>query len=160
MTTALTPYTERLERSRSFRLSRLLKRYLDDYYLDGVIGLVPVAGDVFGQTFNLVFVYISLFKIRSIPLTVVVIFNSLLDLLIGLIPFVGTILDFFHKSYKRNFELLEGFSRNDQQVIHQVRHQALFAAAGIVLVAYASFWLMKYAFILLEQGWQMILNLF
>ncbi|WP_425437513.1 DUF4112 domain-containing protein [Neisseria iguanae] len=27
------------------------------------------------------------------------IFNSLLDLLIGLIPVVGTILDFFHRSY-------------------------------------------------------------
>ncbi|PSJ79820.1 hypothetical protein C7N83_09945 [Neisseria iguanae] len=49
--------------------------------------------------FNLVFVYISLFKIRSILLTLVVIFNSLLDLLIGLIPVVGTILDFFHRSY-------------------------------------------------------------
>ncbi|RPD90414.1 DUF4112 domain-containing protein [Neisseria weixii] len=40
---------------------------------------------------------ISLFKTRSIPLTLVVIFNSLLDLLIGLIPVIGTALDFFHR---------------------------------------------------------------
>ncbi|WP_416190603.1 DUF4112 domain-containing protein [Neisseria sp. CCUG12390] len=158
MTDVPAPYAQHLENSRSYRLSRLLKRYLDDYYLDGFIGLIPVAGDVFSQMFNLVFVYISVFKIRSVSLTVVVIFNSLLDLLVGLIPLVGTVLDFFHRSYKRNFELLEGFSRNDAEVIHRVRHQALLAAVGIVLLTAACVWLLKNLFILLEQGWQMFLN--
>ncbi len=147
-----------IENSRSYRLSRLLKRYLDDYYLDGFIGLFPVAGDVFSQTFNLVFVYISLFKIRSIPLTLVVIFNSLLDLLIGLIPVIGTALDFFHRSYKRNFLLVEGFSQNNPQIIRKVRGQAIFAVVGIAAVGAACAWLIQNLFVLLEQGWQMLLN--
>lgn len=153
-------HTQRLELSRSFRLSRLLKRYLDDYYLDGVIGLIPVAGDVFSQTFNLVFVYIAAFKIRSLPLTIMVVFNGLLDLLIGLIPFLGTVLDFFHKSYKRNFELLEAYGRNDRTVIHRVRHQALLAALGIVALTAAIIWLLGHVMILLEQGWLAIGNWF
>lgn len=117
-----------------------------------------MAGDVFSQTFNLVFVYISLFKIRSIPLTLVVIFNSLLDLLIGLIPIVGTVLDFFHRSYKRNFLLVEGFSQNNPHIIRKVHGQAIFAAVGIVAVSAACVWLIQNLFMLLEQGWQMLLN--
>ena len=90
--------------------------------------------------------------------SLVVIFNSLLDLLIGLIPVIGTALDFFHRSYKRNFLLVEGFSQNNPQIIRKVRGQAIFAVVGIAAVGAACAWLIQNLFVLLEQGWQMLLN--
>ena len=90
--------------SRSYHLSKQLSLYLDDYYLDGVIGLIPIVGQFVSQLFNVVFIYVALIKLRSIRLTLVVIFNGLVDIAIGLIPLLGPVLDFWNKSYKRNFE--------------------------------------------------------
>ena len=72
--------------SRSYHLSKQLSLYLDDYYLDGVIGLIPIVGQFVSQLFNVVFIYVALIKLRSIRLTLVVIFNGLVDIAIGLIP--------------------------------------------------------------------------
>ncbi|MDO5357331.1 MAG: DUF4112 domain-containing protein [Conchiformibius sp.] len=145
MTTTPHPRSHALYTSRSFQACRLLGRYLDDYYLDGIIGLFPVIGDLFGQMFNAVYLYAALFKLRSWRLTLVLLFNSVKDMLIGMIPLLGTFLDFFYKSNKRNFHLLEGFAAGDADTVRQVNRQAGMAAVGLLLTAAAAYWLVKLA---------------
>lgn len=136
--------------SRSYHLSKQLSLYLDDYYLDGVIGLIPIVGQFVSQLFNVVFIYVALIKLRSIRLTLVVIFNGLVDIAIGLIPLLGPVLDFWNKSYKRNFELIEGFIAGNSQVVQQVNRQASIAAIGLVLTGVAIFYLTVWSIELLQ----------
>lgn len=124
----------RLSGSRSYRLCRQISTYLDDYYLDGIIGLMPVAGGFVSSAFSLVFVYVAMFKIRSWRLSLVILFNLLKDFVIGLIPLLGVILDFFYKANKRNFVLLDGFASGDERIIRQVNQQAMGAAMGLLLL--------------------------
>ena len=54
----------RMEQSRSYKTMKTATKVMDDYYLDPILGLVPVVGDVVPQLFNASFFYISIFKIR------------------------------------------------------------------------------------------------
>lgn len=74
-----------------------------------------MAGDIIPQIFSLVYIYVAMIKIRSIPLAIVIVFNSLLDILIGIIPYLGTILDFLFKSNVKNFNLIEAFANGDKK---------------------------------------------
>ena len=98
----------------------------------------------------MVFIYVALIKLRSIRLTLVVIFNGLVDIAIGLIPLLGPVLDFWNKSYKRNFELIEGFIAGNSQVVQQVNRQASIAAIGLVLMGVAIFYLTVWSIELLQ----------
>lgn len=75
--------------------------------LDGLLGLVPVLGDFSGFAISS---YI-IFKAHNmgVPREKVsrMVFNSLVDVLVGSIPFVGDIFDFFWKSNKRNLRIVE-----------------------------------------------------
>ncbi len=139
----------KIDTSRSFQFGKQVKKYLDDYYLDGIIGLIPVVGSVVSHGFNLVYVYIALFKLRSVRLTLVIVFNGLKDMVLGLIPVLGTVLDFFYKSNKQNFELIEQFAAGNPQTIRQVNQQAMMAGVGIVALFVAMYWLIKWGWWLL-----------
>ena len=70
-----------------------LTRYMDRYYLDALIGVIPGWGDAIALLSVVPFVYFSLRVIRSIPLTLAVLNNALRDVLMGMIPFfVGDII--------------------------------------------------------------------
>ena len=101
--------------------------YLDKYYLDAIAGIVPGGiGDAVSALFSLVHVYFSLFKLKSIPLTLAILNNALRDVLLGLIPFyVGDVIDFFHRANKKNMALIDGFINDDQDIIRTVNRKAL-----------------------------------
>ncbi len=117
---------ERLKHSRLYNGMNAITRYLDQYYIDGIIGIVPGGiGDAMTTLFALAHVYFSLFRLHSVPLTLAVLNNSLRDLLLGLIPFyVGDVIDFFHQSNARNMRLIDGFINDDQSVIVEVNNKA------------------------------------
>lgn len=99
-----------VSQSRSYRLIKGIGRVMDRYYLDPVIGMIPGAGDFLGGLFALPFLYVSLCKVRSLPLTLAVTYHILLDIFLGMLPFwVGNILDFAVRSNLRNFKLITGF---------------------------------------------------
>ena len=82
----------------SYRIMVKTAKYMDQYYLDPLIGLIPGGvGDVLSSSLAMPFIYYSLCVVRSIPLTLAVIYNVLLDVLIGAIPFVGNVLDIFKR---------------------------------------------------------------
>jgi len=64
-------------------------------------------------------------------LTLAVLFNTLVDMAIGLVPFIGHIADAFHKSNKKNMNLVLGFVNDDPEVIAEVNEKAKWMAVGI-----------------------------
>ena len=112
-----------------------LTRYMDRYYLDAIIGLVPGWGDAITLLGAVPFVYFSLRIIKSVPLTLAVLNNSLRDVLLGMIPFfVGDIIDIFHRANRQNMAMIQGFVDGDAAVIKQVNQRARQAAVALVLM--------------------------
>lgn len=102
-----------------------LTRYMDRYYLDALIGVIPGWGDAIALLSVVPFVYFSLRVIRSIPLTLAILNNALRDVLIGMIPFfIGDIIDFFHRANIQNMEMIQGFVDGDETIIKQVNQRA------------------------------------
>lgn len=121
--------------SKLYKALQLLARYMDGYHIDAVMGLLPGGfGDVASNLISLVYVYFSLFEIRSIPLTLAVVNNILRDVFLGLVPFfVGDVVDFFFKSNQRNMRLIDGFLDNDEAIIKSINRKA--AASVAILIA-------------------------
>lgn len=143
---------ERLKKSRIYQSMQGITQWMDRYYLDGVAGLVPGGiGDIVSAVFAVVHVYFSAFRLRSIPLTLAILNNTLRDIFLGMLPFfVGDVIDFFHKANKRNMALIDGFLNNDEVVIREVNRKATQSALvlvalviGIILVVYGLIWLTK-----------------
>ena len=80
-------------------------------------------------------------KIKSIPLTLAIIYNMLLDILIGLIPFVGVVGDIFKRAFARNALLIEGYVEGRQAVIREVERKAVWMALLIVLFFFLIYWM-------------------
>nr|MBP7857400.1 DUF4112 domain-containing protein [Prevotella sp.] len=79
------------------------------------------------------FVWFSLTVVRSVPLSLAIVYNVLKDVALGLIPFfVGDLLDVFSKPYARNMRLIEGFIEGDEQITKEVNRKAWTFAAAIV----------------------------
>ena len=130
---------QRLLESQSYRMMKKVALYMDQYYLDGVAGLVPGGlGDMAASALALVHVYFSLYKLRSIPLTLAVLNNAMRDVLMGMLPFfVGDVIDFFNKSHSKNMKLIDGYINNDPLVVHALHRKAWQSAAVLVLLIVA-----------------------
>lgn len=104
-------------------------RYMDRFYLDAVIGLIPGWGDAVALLCVVPFVYFSMFIIKSIPLTLAVLNNALRDVLLGMIPFfIGDVIDIFHRANMKNMAMIQGFIDGDEAIIKQVNRRALQSA--------------------------------
>ena len=81
---------------------------------DPVLGLVPGLGDISTGLFTL-FLLIASFRQR-LPgiIRARLIMNAFLDVVLGIIPFVGDIFDFAWKSNSRNLALLEKHARGER----------------------------------------------
>lgn len=75
--------------------------------LDGIIGLVPVAGDSIGAALSSYIVIRAAQLGASIPTLITMMFNILIETLVGGIPLLGDLFDFAFKSNERNMALLE-----------------------------------------------------
>ncbi len=126
---------ERLMDNRVYRAMQVLTRYMDRYYLDAVIGVIPTWGDALALVSVLPFVYFSLFVVRSIPLTLAVVNNALRDVLMGMIPFfVGDLIDVFHRANIKNMAMVQGFVDGDEEIIKTVNRRAWQAAIIFILL--------------------------
>lgn len=120
---------EEIEISSSYSMIKGIKIILDDWYVDGIVGLVIPGGigDALSGSLSLPYLYISMFKVRSFSLTLAILYNMLLDVILGMIPFfVGDVIDFFNKSFKRNYRLIVGFVEDDQETIRQVKRKSVY----------------------------------
>lgn len=126
---------QRLMDNKAYQAMAWMTRYMDRYYLDALIGLIPGWGDAVTLASVVPFVYFSLCVIRSIPLTLAVLNNALRDVLLGMIPFfVGDIIDVFHRSNMRNMAMTQGFVDGDETVIRHVNQRALQSVVVLILL--------------------------
>ena len=148
----------RMEQSRSYRAMKSATKMMDDYYLDPILGLVPVVGDIVPHLFNASFFYISIFKIRSYALTVTLLRNVLIDTFVGMIPYVGIVLDFFYKSYRENTILIEGFVNDDPNIVKKVKRRAVYTTIFIVVLGVAIYYLAVFLWWTVTQLVEMIMK--
>ena len=119
----------RLMDNQVYQSMQSLTRYMDRFYLDAVIGLIPGWGDAVALLCVVPFVYFSMFIIKSIPLTLAVLNNALRDVLLGMIPFfIGDVIDIFHRANMKNMAMIQGFIDGDEAIIKQVNRRALQSA--------------------------------
>ena len=126
---------QRLMDNRAYQTMQGLTRYMDRYYLDALIGVIPGWGDAIALLSALPFVYFSARVIKSVPLTLAVVNNALRDVLMGMIPFfVGDIIDIFHRSNIQNMQMVQGFVDGDETIIRKVNQRALQSAVVLALL--------------------------
>jgi hypothetical protein len=126
---------ERLMENKAYQAMNGLTKYMDRYYLDALFGLVPGWGDLLTILSAIPFVYFSAKVLKSIPLTLAVLNNSLRDVLLGMIPFfVGDIIDIFHRANTQNMKMVQGFVDGDEAVIKDVNKKATQSAIFLVIM--------------------------
>ncbi|MCQ2235138.1 MAG: DUF4112 domain-containing protein [Paludibacteraceae bacterium] len=102
-----------------------IHKVMDTYMIDPILGLFPGIGDLLSSLCALPFLYFALFKVKSISLTLACLFNIIIDALIGFIPIIGDICDIFHRSYKKNMELIVKYVNDDEKGIKETRNKSL-----------------------------------
>ncbi len=126
---------QRLMDNKVYQTMGSLTRYMDRYYLDALIGVIPGWGDAIALLSVLPFVYFSGRVIKSIPLTLAILNNSLRDVLLGMIPFfVGDVIDIFHRANTKNMAMIQGFVDGDEAIIKQVNQRALQSAIVLIVL--------------------------
>jgi len=110
-----------VDRVRQIAMLRRWSRLMDSAYRvpgtairfgwDPIIGLVPGVGDVATSSFAVVMLYYA-YRL-GVPRVVLLrmVLNDLIDLVLGVVPFVGDAADFAWKSNAMNFALLERHER-------------------------------------------------
>ncbi len=126
---------KRLMENKAYQTMEGLTRYMDRYYLDALIGVIPGWGDAIALLSAVPFVYFSTRVIKSVPLTLAILNNALRDVLMGLIPFfVGDIIDIFHRANIQNMQMIQGFVDGDEVMIKQVNQRAWQSAIALVVL--------------------------
>ncbi|MBQ9204723.1 MAG: DUF4112 domain-containing protein [Prevotella sp.] len=126
---------QRLMGNKAYQTVQGLTRYMDRYYLDALIGVIPGWGDAIALISVVPFVYFSLKVIKSLPLTLAVLNNALRDVLLGMIPFfVGDIIDIFHRANVKNLEMIQGFVDGDETIVKQVNQRAWQSAMVLLML--------------------------
>lgn len=153
---------QELETDSSYRMVKGIATVMDKYFLDPIIGFfLPAVGDILTSVMTLPSIMVALFKVRSIPLTLAIIYNMLVDMLLGLIPFwIGDILDAFNRSYMKNYKLIVGFVEDDKEVIHEVNRKAVFTGICILVFCLLIYWLTKLVIYVTTSVWEWIQGLF
>lgn len=112
-------YRRTTDRTRELQEIRRLAHLLDEVFripvinyrvgLDSVLGLVPIVGDFTGFALSGYIIWKA--ADMGVPRKTIMwmIFNSLLDLIIGSIPVLGNLFDLFWKANKRNVRLIEAY---------------------------------------------------
>lgn len=126
---------EQMMNRSSYRMMVKTAKYMDKYYLDPLIGLIPGGvGDTISSLLAFPFIYYSLCVVKSIPLTLAVIYNILIDVMLGAIPVIGNVFDIFKRSYVDNLKLITGYIEDDKEIISKVRKKAFATAVLIAIV--------------------------
>lgn len=75
--------------------------------LDGIIGLIPGVGDALSGGLGLYIIHRARQEGASFGLVARMIWNLLVDTIIGAIPLVGDLFDFAHKANAKNARMLQ-----------------------------------------------------
>lgn len=125
-----------IEDSSAYQATQTIAKWMDKYFIDPILGFIlPVgAGDALTSILIVPYLYVAACKVRSLPLTLAVIFNVLRDIALGLIPLcIGDIVDVFNRSYVQNAKLIVGFVEDDKEIIEEVNRKAFWTGVLILI---------------------------
>ena len=149
-----------LKKSKAFWLISMITKWADKYFLDALLGFIPSVGDLVSSVFGLPFIYVSLVKLKSIPLTLAIIYNYLVDILLGSIPFfIGDAIDFFSKAHVKNLNLITRYVEGDKKTIRQVRSKALLTGILILVLCIIIYFVFRLLIGVTEWTWSIILTI-
>ncbi len=136
-----------------YKVVTKIRKVMDDFFIDPILGLfLPGLGDGITTVLSIPYVYQALVKLKSVPLTLAIIYNLLMDWLLGMIPFyIGDIIDVFHRSFKKNNKLIDGFINRDQKVISEVNRKSVYFGFMIIVFCVAIFFMFKLVAWILSQ---------
>lgn len=124
---------EELENSSSYNAIKKIKEVMDDYYVDGILGIFGV-GDGLVFLLGLPTIFFSLFKLHSLRLTTICLGYFIIDLLVGAVPVIGDICDFFYKGYKKSYVLIDGYIHNDPETMQTINQKFLGTVLLLLLI--------------------------
>ena len=152
---------EQMMNRSSYRMMVKTAKYMDKYYLDPLIGLIPGGvGDTISSLLAFPFIYYSLCVVKSIPLTLAVIYNILIDVMLGAIPVIGNVFDIFKRSYVDNLKLITGYIEDDKEIINMVNKKAFWTAVFIVVLCWLIYLVISWAISLSTWVYDWIASLF
>ena len=124
-----------IRNSVSYKLVHAIALWMDRRLLDPLIGLVlPGFGDALTSVFAVPYLYLSIVKLKSIPLTLAIVCNILLDVLIGIIPYIGVVGDVFKRAFTRNAAMIKGYVEGDRAIMQEIDRKAMGMAFLIVIL--------------------------
>lgn len=97
--------------------------------LDPIMNLVPFAGDVSGFLVAAALVLVMAKHGVSRKVLILMVLNVFLDAILGAIPFLGQVFDFYYKSNTRNIKLLK-------EHYEEGKHQG--SGKGVLLMVFLS----------------------
>ena len=153
---------DQLRSSWSFVFIDKSAKLMDKYFLDALVGAVfPVVGDLIPTFFVIPYIYVSMFKIRSLPLTLAVVFHTMVDWALGLLPAgIGAVGDVFHRSVVKNRKLILGFVEDDREIIKEVNRKAILFSVLIFIMIFVIWGLVTLALSVVTDIFQWISGLF
>lgn len=126
---------EIIRNSVSYKLVHAIALWMDRRLLDRLIGLVlPGFGDALTSVLAVPYLYLSIVKLKSIPLTLAIVCNILLDVLIGIIPYIGVVGDVFKRAFTRNAAMIKGYVEGDRAIMQEIDRKAVGMAFLIVIL--------------------------
>lgn len=126
---------EIIRNSVSYKLVHAIALWMDRRLLDPLIGLVlPGFGDALTSVLAVPYLYLSIVKLKSIPLTLAIVCNILLDVLIGIIPYIGVVGDVFKRAFTRNAAMIKGYVKGDRAIMQEIDRKAVGMAFLIVIL--------------------------
>ncbi len=109
-----------------FKLLKGIYTVMDKFFLDPIIGfIIPGGGDIITSVMTVPFIFTAVFKLRSVPLTLSVIYNALIDGLLGLFPVIGDFVDVCYRSYKKSYYQIVGYVEDDEETLSEINGNAL-----------------------------------
>jgi len=120
---------------------KLLSKRLDDsikipgtnqkFGIDAIVGIIPILGDFIGVIFSVYIMYSGIKMGVSSKIVKKMTANIAIEFIIGSIPIIGDIFDALWKANKRNVELIEEATIENQE---NYRLNYLIMASLIVLI--------------------------
>lgn len=104
---------------------------------DGIIGLVPVLGDLATNALSL-FILMQAALLGAPPAVLARMgINVLVDNFLDAIPVLGNLADFVWKANNKNVAILDAYLANPQRALRRSRWVVAFSVAGVALFAIA-----------------------
>ena len=80
---------------------------MDKRYLDPILGLIPGVGDILSLAISSYLVWIAIVYRLPASAILLMVWNVAIDFVVGTIPVVGDVADFFYHANSKNMDILK-----------------------------------------------------